>query len=232
MFYHFAELGFDNSKYQNAEGKWGKNDYGIASQLGTDYDCKMQAKMRPEKWLTKGHCRMAAFQKVGRIIQLRTRLMPEVFAGNPTAVDLGSGKKLRTIQWGSNVFVAGNFDVTGNQTVTLPSGTWYNYLAQTKQTASTFTLAPGEVVIFTGKQCTLPSMPDSYTFSTDLEDIVVPEVSDEVMPPYNVTVYTINGQVVSTQKNVSEVNMGVLKNGLYILHFEKNGKTSTKKVLR
>ena len=232
MFYHFAELGFDNSKYQNAEGKWGKNDYGIASQLGTDYDCKMQAKMRPEKWLTKGHCRMAAFQKVGRIIQLRTRLMPEVFAGNPTAADLGTGKKLRTIQWGSNVFVAGNFDVTGNQTVTLPSGTWYNYLAQTKQTASTFTLAPGEVVIFTGKQCTLPSMPDSYTFSTDLEDIVVPEVSDEVMPPYNVTVYTINGQVVSTQKNVSEVNMGVLKNGLYILHFEKNGKTSTKKVIR
>jgi 1,4-alpha-glucan branching enzyme len=44
MFYHFAELGFDYSKYQNAQGKWGKNDYGITSQLGTDYDCKMQAK--------------------------------------------------------------------------------------------------------------------------------------------------------------------------------------------
>ena len=96
MFYHFAELGFDNSKYQNAQGKWGKNDYGIASELGADYDCKMQVKKRIERWLVEGHCRMAAFQKVGQIIQLRTRLMPEVFEGNPTKVDIGGGKKLRT----------------------------------------------------------------------------------------------------------------------------------------
>ena len=226
MFYHFAELGFDYSKYQNAQGKWGKNDYGITSQLGADYDCKMQAKYRPEAWMKAPHCRHAAFKKVGQTIQLRTRLMPEVFEGNPTASSLGSGKSLRTIQWGSNVFVAGNFGVTGNQTVNVPSGTWYNYFEQKKQTATTITLAPGEYVILTGKECKLPAI------TTDLEDLVFPGATGEILPPYNVTIYDLNGQVVSVQKNVEQANMGVLKNGMYIIQLEKNGKTATQKVIR
>ena len=226
MFYHFAELGFDYSKYQNAQGKWGKNDYGITSQLGADYDCKMQAKYRPEAWMKAPHCRHAAFKKVGQTIQLRTRLMPEVFEGNPTASSLGSGKSLRTIQWSSNVFVAGNFGVTGNQTVNVPSGTWYNYFEQKKQTATTITLAPGEYVILTGKECKLPAI------TTDLEDLVFPGSTSEVLPPYNVTIYNVNGQVVSVQNNVEQVNMGALKNGMYVIQFEKNGKTATQKVIR
>ena len=226
MFYHFAELGFDYSKYQNAQGKWGKNDYGITSQLGADYDCKMQAKYRPEAWMKAPHCRHAAFKKVGQTIQLRTRLLPEVFEGNPTASSLGSGKSLRTIQWGSNVFVAGNFGVTGDQTVNVPSGTWYNYFEQKKQTATTIKLAPGEYVILTGKECKLP------TITTDLEDLVFPGATEEVLPPYNVTIYNVNGQVVSFQNNVEQVNMGALKNGMYVIQFEKNGKTATQKVIR
>ncbi len=232
MFYHFAELGFDNSKYQNEQGKWGKNDYNIPSQLGADYDCKMQHKMRIEKWLTKGNPHMAAFQKVGQIIQLRTRIMPEVFEGNPTKADITGGKKLRTIQWGSDVFVAGNFDVTGNQTVTLPEGTWYNYFQQTKQTATTITLTPGEVAIFTGKQVTLPQMPEAYDFATDVENIFIPEVSTEILPPYNVIIYTISGQPISVQRNVEQIDFNGLNNGLYIIQYEKNGQRVAKKIIR
>lgn len=229
MFYHFAELGFDNSKWQNANGKWGKNEYGITSELGADYDTKMQTKMRIEHWLTEGHCRMAAFQKVGQIIQLRTRLMPEVFEGNPTASSLGSGKKLRTIQWGSDVFVAGNFDVTGNQTVTLPSGTWYNYFGEKKETNTSITLAPGEVAIFTGKQVALPEMPEAYDFDTAIEDVVV--TPSEILPPYNVQVYTVSGQMVDRQVNVMQVDLSGLHSGLYIVQYEKNGKKIAKKVI-
>ena len=224
MFYHFAELGFDYSKWQNAQGKWGKNEYGITSQLGADYDCKMQAKYRPEEWMKAG-CRLEAFKKVGQTIQLRTRLMPEVFEGNPTASSLGSGKSLRTIQWGSNVFVAGNFGVTGNQTVTVPSGTWYNYFAQQKQTATTITLAPGEFVILTGKEYQLP------VITTDVEDIFVPGTSADILPPYNVTIYTISGQPVSVQRNVEAVDFNGLNNGLYLIQYEKNGKRVAKKVI-
>ena len=231
MFYHFAELGFDDSKFQNKDSKWGKNDYGIASELGENYDAKTQVKKRVEQWLTRGNLHMTAFQKVGQIIQLRTRIMPEVFEGNPTAASLGSGKSLRTIQWGGNVFVAGNFGVTGNQTVTLPTGTWYNYFQQ-KQQSGTITLTPGEVAIFTGKQVTLPQMPEAYDFATDVENIFIPEVSTEILPPYNVTIYTISGQPVSVQYNVEEVNFNGINHGMYLIQYEKNGQRVTEKIVR
>ena len=232
MFYHFAELGFDDSKFMNKDSKWGKNDYGITSELGANYDAKTQVKKRVERWLTEGNVHMAAFQKVGQIIQLRTRIMPEVFEGNPTTASLSDGKALRTIQWGSHVFVAGNFAATGDQTVTLPSGTWYNYFGQAKQTTTTMTLKPGEVAIFTGKQVALPEMPKAYNFSTDIENLLLPGVSSEILPPYNVTIYNINGQVVSVQRNAEQVNMGALQNGLYIIQLEKNGKSAIQKVIR
>ena len=152
--------------------------------------------------------------------------MPEVFEGNPTASSLGSGKALRTIQWGSNVFVAGNFGVTGDQTVNIPSGTWYNYFEQVKQTATTITLAPGEFVILTGKECQLPKI------TTDLEDIFVPMTPSEILPPYNVTIYTISGQPISVQYNVEEVNFNGINHGMYLIQYEKNGQRMTEKVVR
>ena len=232
MFYHFAELGFDNSKWQNADGKWGKNEYGITSELGADYDTKMQTKMRIENWLLEGTPRIKAFQQVGRIIQLRTKLLPEVFEGNPTAVNVGGGKKLRTIQWGTDVFVAGNFDVADVQTVTLPEGVWYNYFEEKQQTNTTITLQPGEVAVFTGKFIPLPAMPKGYTFDTSIENIVLPNTPEDICPPYDVTVYTIGGQVVSRQQNAEQVEMNSLDKGLYIIQLEKNGQRVAKKVIR
>ena len=229
MFYHFAELGFDDSKFMNKDSKWGKNDYGITSELGADYDAKTQVKKRVEHWMTEGNIHMSAFQKVGQIIQLRTRIMPEVFEGNPTKASIGSGAKLRTIQWGSDVFVAGNFDVTGNQTVTLPSGTWYNYFGEKKETNTSITLAPGEVAIFTGKQVALPEMPEAYNFDTAIEDVVV--TPSEILPPYNVQVYTVSGQMVDRQVNVMQVDLSGLHSGLYVVQYEKNGKKIAKKVI-
>jgi hypothetical protein len=122
--------------------------------------------------------------------------------------------------------VAGNFGVTGNQTVNVPSGTWYNYFEQKKQTATTITLAPGEYVILTGKECQLPSI------TTDLEEIFVPMTPSEILPPYNVTIYTISGQPVSVQHNVEEVNFNGLNNGMYLIQYEKNGQRVTEKVIR
>ena len=101
--------------------------------------------------------RVAAFTKCAQVITLRTQLMPEVFEGNPTSVVVGSGAKLRKVQWGSNVFVAANFDVTGNQAVTLPSGTWYDYLNGATPAYGTYTLAPGELKVFTGTQVAPPT---------------------------------------------------------------------------
>ena len=236
MFYHFAEFGFDYSKWQNADGKWGKNDdgeapYGKSGVSNENY--KMQPKARIETWLGEGAWRTAAMHKVGQAIQLRTKLLPQVFEGNPTKVDVGS-KVVRTIQWGSDVFVAGNFSATETQTVTIPEGKWYNYYEQKEQTETTVTLIPGALLILTGTPQVLPEMHPFYAFNTgnDLEQIYVPTNPSEILPPYNVTIYTISGQAVSVQRNVEYVDMHGLGRGLYLIQLEKNGHRLTHKVIR
>ena len=159
----------------------------------------MNPKYRPEAWINAEGPRMRAYQKTGQIIQLRTRLMPEVFEGNPTATSIGSGKALRTIQWGSNVFVAGNFSTSGTQSVTLPSGTWYDYLAGGSNASSTYTLQPGEVKVFTGKKVTLPSVPAAYSNIEGIEDIVFePSTSKAQKIMMDGQIYILRGDKIYT----------------------------------
>jgi hypothetical protein len=237
MFYHFAEFGFDYSKWQSAEGKWGKSDdpnnpkpYSFLKTYD-NYNYKMSPKARIETWLGEGAWRTEAFHKVGQAIQLRTRLLPQVFEGNPTKADVG-GKVVRTIQWGNDVFVAGNFSATDTKTVTIPEGKWYNYYEQKEQTETTVTLSPGALLILTGTPQVLPTMRSCYSFDTNVENVFVPNVSNEMLPPYNVTIYNINGQVVSVQRNAEQVYMGALQRGLYIIQLEKNGQRVVEKVIR
>lgn len=176
MFYHFEELAFDYSKFQTKDGLWGsdnEDDYKGGSGYGKTPDLnenvKMYPKYRPEGWM-KGGERMNAYQKIGQIIQLRTRLLPTVFEGDPTAVSVSSGS-LRTIQWGSDVFVAGNVLPATTVNVTLPSGTWYDYLGGGTTATSSYTLQPGEIKVFTGSKITLPVVPTSYNFPEGMEEI-------------------------------------------------------------
>ncbi len=206
LFYHYAELGFDYSKYQNRYGQWGtdgKDAYGITAQVNEEV--KMQAKFRPEQagWFEQGSARMQAYQKTAQAIQLRTRLLPEVFAGNPTAATLGSGKAVRSIQWGSDVYVVGNFSASATETATLPDGTWYDYYADgAKESNHTITLAPGELKIYTGKQLRLPSVPDGYSFETDID-----EATDTTPSPKAVKVLR-NGQIYILRNGVGYDLMG------------------------
>ena len=173
MFYHFAELGFDNSKFMTADGTWGEDGY---KAYGADNvpvyineEVKMYPKKRPEGWM-KGGARMQAYQKVAQILQLRTRLLPTVFEGNPTNSSVGA-TELRTIQWGTQVFVAANVSPSSSKQVPLPSGTWYDYLGGGTTATSSYTLQPGEIKVFTGSKITLPVVPTSYNFPEGMEEI-------------------------------------------------------------
>ena len=103
---------------------------------------------------------MAAFTQCAQVITLRTQLMPEVFEGNPTSVSISSGKKLRTIQWGSQVYAAANFDVSADQNVTLPEGIWYDYLNGAVLASDTYSLKPGELKVFTSTPVEAPQFSD------------------------------------------------------------------------
>ena len=222
MIWQFEEIGYDFS-INSSEG----------SPQGTSSDNRCAKKQRPEYLGYFQHPdRVEQYTKIAQAIQLRTQLLSDKFvaAKKPSKATLSG--KLRTIQWGNDVYVAGNFHLSENQKVTIPAGTWYNYYTQTQQTATEVELAPGEFIILTGTAVKLPEIDTNFTYFTDVENVLVPELPAEILPPYNATIYTISGQVVSVQRNVEQVNMDALNNGLYLIQIEKNGQRVTKKVIR
>jgi hypothetical protein len=64
-----------------------------------------------------------------------------------------------------------------------------------------------------------------------VEDVIAPQPS-EMLPPYNVRIYNINGQLMSQQTNAMSADLTGLNSGLYIVQYEKNGQRVAKKVIR
>lgn len=186
MLWQFEEIGYDISIDQNG-------------RTGTKPNPKTKG------YFTQAE-RVDAFTKSAQVITLRTQLMPSVFEGNPTASSISSGKAMRTIQWGSNVFVAANFDVNSNQAVTLPSGTWYDYLnGAVKTTNATYSLAPGELKVFTSTAIQAPTFADIQKRDhTPIENVSTDEMpkSYKILRDGQVLIvrgdktYTITGQLV------------------------------------
>ncbi|MBR6118275.1 MAG: hypothetical protein IKQ11_05405 [Paludibacteraceae bacterium] len=195
MLWMWEEIGYDFSINCDLDHP---NDY------NDSYRCNKKPRPEIRGYFTNSN-RVAAFTKCAQVITLRTQLLPSVFEGNPTSVSISSGSKLRTIRWSTDVFVAANFDVSTNQAVTLPNGTWYDYLNGATQANSTYTLAPGELKVFTGTPVQAPTftdiqkrdhtpienvstddMPKSYKFMRDGQIFI--QRGDKV--------YTITGQPV------------------------------------
>ena len=146
MLWQFEEIGYDFSINCDLQSP---NAYDSGKRCNT--------KPRPE---SRGYFsstnRVNAFKKCAQVIALRTQLLPAVFAGNPTQVHIGSGYVTRTVQWGNNVFAVANFSPTDNMSIDLPSGTWYDYLGGATKAATSYTLKPGELKVFTGTPIQAP----------------------------------------------------------------------------
>ena len=166
MVWQFEEIGYDFSinsdvDHENAEK--------------SDYRCNKKPRPEPKGYFRDAN-RIEAYKKCAQAMQLRTKIMPNVFAGDPTAQNIGGGVKVRSVQWGSNVYVVANMDVA-SQNATLPSGTWYDYYAGGTQASSSYSLAPGEVKIFTGSSIAAP------TINLDLESLLpIENVSSNEAP--------------------------------------------------
>lgn len=178
MLWMWEEIGYDFSINCDIDHP---NDY------NESYRCNKKPRPEIRSYFTNAN-RVAAFTQCAQVITLRTQLMPSVFEGNPTAVSISSGKKLRTIQWGSDVFVAANFDVSVSQAVTLPSGTWYDYLNGATRANGTYTLAPGELKVFTGTQVQAPTF-------TNIEKRDHQDVEEVISEPAPSVKFIQNGQI-------------------------------------
>ena len=150
MLWMWEEIGYDFSI---------NSDLDHPNDNSSSYRCNKKPRPEIRGYFTDAS-RVAAFTECAQVITLRTQLMPTVFEGNPTAVSIASGKQLRTVQWSSDVFAAANFDVSATQAVTLPTGTWYDYLGGGNKANGTYSLKPGELKVFTGSQVAAPTFAD------------------------------------------------------------------------
>ena len=194
MLWMWEEIGYDFSINSDLDHPNASSD---------SYRCNKKPRPEIRGYFTNAD-RVAAFTKCAQVITLRTQLMPQVFEGNPTSVTIGTGAKLRKIQWGNDVFVAANFDVTGNQAVTLPNGTWYDYLNGATLANGTYTLAPGELKVFTGTSVQAPTFADIQKRDhQDVENVQEDKVqSTKVLKDGQIyilrgdKVYNIQGQLI------------------------------------
>lgn len=211
MFYMWEELGYDWSFCASSDGKSGDVDKGGTGCQETN------AKPMPEqKGWYKDANRMAAYQKCGQIMQLRTKIMPNVFAGNPASTDLGSGKSLRSVIWGTGsdrVFIIGNFDVTGSQAFTLPTGnSWYDYLANGTNAlpaGQSINLQHGDVKVYTASRKALPNVPAYYDF-TGIREVMGYTVPCSVYPTVSSDFVTID-----TDEEIKGVKMVGINGSMY-----------------
>lgn len=234
MMWMFQELAYDYSIFSNSTGAVGN---------------RTDPKPMPENlgWYTNS-TRMDSYQKIGQLVQLRTKILPNVFSGNPTSSDLGSGKAARSVIWGSGndrVFVVGNFNAssdgatyTGPVNISLPTGnSWYDYLANGNSAigaSTSITLQPGELKIYTAARYTLPNVPNSYSdFTLGSQDFnvlenskctVYPTLVDDFMTIEtketirNVQVIGMNGTNIAPTMINNKVDLTKLSEGLYLLN--------------
>lgn len=227
MLWMFEELGFDFSINSNEKG------------VDTE-DSRTTLKPFPERlgWY-KDNLRMAQYEKIAQITQLRTQILPDVFAGDPTSSDLGSGNALRSIIWGTGtkrVFVVGNFSATSSQPYTLPTGNdWYDYLegSTTSQAAGThLVLATGEVKVFTSSHFELPVIPSTFDFSdyvgvdqTEAKPncVVFPTQTtsriyvDSEETVETITAYSLYGVKVAYNRQATDLDLSNLNSGYYLI---------------
>ena len=243
MLWMFEEIGYDFSINSNEKGE------------GEDEGNRTSPKPQPEalKYYQDAE-RMNQYKIMGQINQLRTRILPKVFEGNPTAQDLAHGRPIRSITWGdgvNRVFVVSNVSVTP-QECTLPTGTtnWYDYLANNPNALpaeSKITLNAGEVKVYTAQYFQLPEVPTKYVFDdyvniedvefksncviypTISEDIVFIEASEEIQ---SVEVINIQGQKMMTENSVNTINISSLPQGVYMVIINFNNTQEAHKIYR
>jgi hypothetical protein len=218
MIYQFDELGYDFSFCSNAAATSGNN-----KNKGETPCHETDAKPLPESygWFQNAD-RMNAYQKLGQIIQLRTKLAPNTFAGNPTSSDLASGKALRSVIWGSGntrIFVLANFG-TSTQSFSLPTGNnWYDYLAGSGQLLSggaNMSIAAGDVKVYTATKYNLPSVPNKYDYVGigELEEATKATIYPSV---------TSDFVTIDAEEEISDVKLMSLSGQTYAPKFTEEG---------
>ncbi len=197
-------------------------------------------------WLDLAH-RKAAYQASSKIITLR-KMFPTAFTEGQYSLQIGSsdwnnGRRIALTHGDLNLVVLGNFKANDNITAN-PSfsktGMWYNVLdgssLNVTNTNMTIQIPPGRVMIFADREIEFPN-----GLNEPMEDLttnmVYPSVTNgkvfiDSAPINHVQVYNMNGQLILTSENASELDLGHYAAGLYFIHVKNEQGKFTGKVIK
>ncbi len=211
MIWQFGELGFD---------------YSINSNGG-----RTNEKPSAWSWLNLTH-RKAASDASAKIITLR-KLYPTAFTQGNFALNVGTGdwragRRVALTHADLNMVMLGNFDATTTITANPNfqfTGNWYNLLTgealNVTNTQMTLSMQPGQLLIYTDRKVNLPNglneinnQIDCSVFPSITNGKVYISTSNSVK---NVKIYNLQGSVLKTITNTTEIDFTNMKNGLYLM---------------
>jgi glycosidase len=225
MIYEFGEMGYD---------------YSIDSNGG-----RTNEKQPAWGWLNLTQ-RKAAADLSAKIITLR-KLYPTAFTQGNFSLNIGTndwsaGRRIGLTHTDLNLVVLGNFGttpITANPSFS-STGVWYNLLTGVQFGVSnpymTITMQPGDLLIFTDRIVNLPNALSNPTIDTDCQvfptitkGFVYISTSTEVK---STNVYTLQGSLIKSVSNTTEINLSDLSNGLYLLEINTISGKSVHKIIK
>jgi len=225
MIWEFGEMGFD---------------YSINSNGG-----RTNPKSPAWSWLSLAH-RKAAYDACSKIITLR-KSYPTAFTGGTYQLNIGvndwnTGRRIALTHADLNMVVLGNFNagatITANPNFP-KTGIWYDLMTGNQlnvtNTAMTISMQPGDLLIYTDRNINLSSGVSSVNssnvaiFPSETSDIVH-VLSQNILK--SISVYNIQGKLIKVEYNNTEISLGELPKGFYLLQVIDSEGKSIHKVIK
>lgn len=205
-------------------------------EMGYDYSIdalggRTSNKPSAWSWLSLAH-RKAAYDASAKIVSLR-RMYPNAFTQGNYSLNIGSsdwenGRRISLTHSDLSLVVLGNFK--DNVAVTAfpnfpKTGTWYNVLTGAEyyvgNTNNPISVPAGQVLIFADRK---------INFNTGLDEIQSTGFEDKLYPilttgkvfitdnnRHEVFIYNMQGQLMKSEKNVSEFDLANFPAGVYLI---------------
>ncbi|MCD7973087.1 MAG: T9SS type A sorting domain-containing protein [Candidatus Azobacteroides sp.] len=249
-----------NVLLQGPKMLWQFEEMGYDFSITHDNSSRVDPKPVPEilGWLSDD-LRVSTYKKVAQIIQLRTKLLSEVFSNGSISAGITSGSIVRFANWSygeDKVHVIGNFGVEDystdgqrflglDKTATLPSGTtWYDYFTGEEISGGTvLPMTPGELRIFTNNASLIaPYIPDptgiKNTEDNKTKSVVYPTMADDMIwilsdkQIESVQILGLRGEVVKTVKATDNINVSDLPKGMYLVIVSYGNSQEAHKIIK
>lgn len=226
MIYEFGEMGYD---------------YSINSNGG-----RTNEKQPAWKWLSLP-LRKSAADASSKIMNLR-KLYPSAFTSGSIITSIGSsdwtaGRRIALTHSDLNMIVLGNFDPTATITANpnfQRGGNWYNLITGetfvVNNTSMTISMQPGDLLILTDRMINLPNGIANPVWDNDCT--LFPSVTNQNVyissstAVKTVKVYNLQGSLLKSEIEKTDINLGNLSKGLYLIEVLTQQGRSVHKIIK